>query len=297
MKNSRIIISFIGLILIFNFTIGVVTVRAEDDDDDDDALEDEERTVAEKDTYVSMGDPTTNYGGANHLTVGRWISAPNEAYLYFEFEDEPDDWKEVEISLDFYFISETMIVEIYLIEADWDELTITWINKPSKSILIKSLTAAEDDIYKFEVTDDVEDLLDDDEEGISICISVNITQQGYFWVTSDEGQYEEDDAPLLIWTYDIVDEVDYFTVIVVIIVIIIIGGVVGIVLVVDNRKKKKVRPKEPTSAIPMTEYQEIEQNKPVEPIDGLVGSFCPSCGVKLTNKLKFCSSCGVNLNE
>ncbi len=296
MKNSRIIIFFIGLILIFNFTIGVATVRAEDDDEEDDALEDTERTIAEKDTYVSMGDPTTNYGGGNHLTVGRWISAPNEAYLYFEFEDEPDNWKEVEISLDFSLISETMIVGIYLIEADWDELTLTWINKPNKSILIKSLTVAEDDIYKFEVTDDVEDLLDDDKEGISICISVNITQQGHFYVTSDEGYYKEDDAPLLIWTYDVVYDVDYITII---IVIIIIAGVVClvIVLVVGDRKKKELIPKEPTSAIPMTEYQVIEPKRLEEPINELVGKFCSSCGVKLTNKMKFCSTCGANLNE
>ena len=289
MKNS--IFFFIGLILIFNFTIGVVTVRAEEDD----ALEDEERTVAKEDTYVDMDNPTANNGGKDWLIVGKWIK-PNEAYLYFEFEDEPDEWKEVEISLNPYYVSETMKVEIYLIEAGWDELTLNWINKPNKSKLIETLTVAEGDIYKFEVTDEVEDLLDDDEEGISICMSTDITSSGYFQAYSIEGYSEKDDAPQLIWTYDVVviDE-DYL------LAIIVIGGIAGvviiIVLVVDNRKKKSRETKEPATAIPMTKYQEIEQKKLVEPIDELVGIFCQFCGVKLPKDVKFCTSCGANVNE
>lgn len=290
MKNSKFF--FIGLILIFNFTIGVVTVRAADEEEDD-ALEDEERTVAKEDTYVDMDNPTANNGGKDWLIVGKWILKPNEAYLYFEFEDEPDEWKEVEISWNPYYVSETMNVEIYLIKASWDELTLNWINKPNKSKLIETLTVAEGDIYKFEVTDEVEDLLDDDEEGISICMSTNITSSGHFQAHSIEGYHEKDDAPQLIWTYDVVviDE-DYLLAIIVI--IIIIAGVVGIVLIVENRKKK---PKEPVSAIPMTKYQEIEQKKLVEPIDELVGIFCQFCGVKLPKGVKFCTSCGANVNE
>ncbi len=289
MKNSKIF--FIGLILIFNFTIGVVTVRAEEDD----ALEDEERTVAKEDTYVEMYNPTANNGGKDWLIVGKLIK-PNEAYLYFEFEDEPDNWKEVEISWNPYYVSETMKVEIYLIKTSWDELTLNWINKPNKSKLIETLTVAEGDIYKFEVTDEVEDLLDDDEEGISICMSTDITSSGHFQAHSIEGYHEKDDAPLLIWTYDVV-VVDEDFLLAIIVIIIIIAGVVGIVLVVDNRKKKSRETKEPATAIPMNKYQEIEQKKLVEPIDELVGIFCQFCGVKLSKDVKFCTSCGANINE
>ncbi len=300
MKYSRILIFLIGLILIFNFTIGVVIVRAEDDDDDDaeDALEGKERTVAEKDTYVELDDPTSNNGGKNWFIVGRWISAPNEAYLYFEFEDEPDNWKEAEISLNIYSVSETMKVEIYLIEADWDELALTWINKPNKSILIDTFTVAESDIYKFEVTDEVEDLLDDDKEGISICIYHDYTtgNSGHFQASSTEGYYEKDDAPLLIWIYDVLNEVDYITII---IVIVVFAGIVClvIVLVVGDRKKKKIIPKEPASPRPITEFQEVEPKRLEEPIDELVGVFCPYCGVKQPKGVNFCTSCGADINE
>jgi len=293
MKNSRIIIFFIGLVLIFNFTIGVVTVRAADDDEeeDDDALQERERTEAKKDTYVEMYDPTANNGGKDWLIVGKWLK-PTEAYLYFEFEDEPDNWKEVEISLDIYYVSETMNVEIYLIKASWDELTLNWINKPNKSKLIDSFTVAETDIYKFEVTDEVEDLLEDDKERISICISTNITSNGHFQATSREGYSQKDDAPLLIWRYEIVIDVDYY------IPIIVIGGIVGviiiIVLVVDNRKKKSRETKEPATAIPVTEYQ-VENV--VRSVETSQNGYCTNCGKARELNASYCDYCGLELEN
>lgn len=267
MKNSKIF--FIGLILILNFTIDVVTVRAADEEEENYAREERERTVAKKDTYVERDNPTANNGGKDWLSV----SNSSETYLYFEFEDEPDDWKEVEISFYIYYISGAMLLEIYLIEPGWDELALTWLNKPNKSKLIDTFTVAEAGIYRFEVTDEVEDLLDDDKESISICIiSTNITSSDHFLATSRDGYSLKDDAPLLYWTYYL-ENVDYTLVIILIIIILGVGeGVVIIVFVVKFRKKKPKEPKE---------------------------IFCPSCGVKLTNKVKvnFCPSCGANVNE
>ena len=230
----------------FELTINIALVRASDDDD-----EDEKRTVAEKDSFVSMGTPESNYGNREDFVVGDWFE-PNEAYLYFEFEDEPEYWKEAEISLNFYTVFETLTIEIYLIKAIWDENTITWANKPVKSKLIRIITVVRAGIYSFDVTDEVEDLLDDDEEGISICIhhSDNATNSGYLQGMSREGYIVKDDAPLLIWTYEETGNVQIDILLTVIILLIILGvaglSIVGF-FVLEKRKMMIGEPISPES--------------------------------------------------
>lgn len=272
MKKIKNKIKIIMIFLLVLTMIRINIVRA-DNNEENDTLEDRERTVAEKDTYVDLRNYNTNYGGQDYLKVGRWyIYSLYESYLYFEFENEPDNWKEVEISLNILSVSETMKMEIYLIKVSWNELTLTWINKPNKSELIKTLTITEDDIYKFKITDEVEDLLDRDKEGISICISTNITQPGDFWIRSSEGYRDKDDAPLLIWTYDIIpDDIDE---IIYLIVIIIIGLVilVIIVLIIKYIKKEKIKSKESVPIISL--------------------KFCVYCSKQISQLSKFCIHCG-----
>ncbi len=223
----------------FELTINITIVRASEDDDD----EKEKRTVAKKDSFVGMDNPTNNYGSRVDFVVGDWFK-PNEAYLYFEFDDEPEYWKEAEISLNFYTVFETLTIEIYLIKASWDEHTITWVNKPVKSKLIRSITVIRAGIYSFDVTDEVEDLLDDDEEGISICIhhSDNATNNGFFQGMSREGYVDKDDAPLLIWTYEEKGnvQIDIFLTVIVLLIILGVAGLSIVGFFALEKKKEKL---------------------------------------------------------
>jgi len=292
-KAKKAFYLILGLMLTCGVVTGIVTVVANDDD----ALEeDEERTVAKEDTYVEIDYPTSNYGGKDWFIVGEWFEA-NEAYLYFEFEDEPDEWTEVEISIYIYYVSETMEVEIYLTKAGWDEDKLTWQNRPAKLEVIDEFTISEEDTYTFKVTDEVEDLLDDDDEGISICIhhSDNATSNGHFQAASSEGYSEDDEAPLLIWTYTVVTEEEFYTV--VLITIIAVVGIIGTILfllyIVPKMKKKK-------GGVPEIKEPEVQKGateKPEEKIPGPEGAkfYCPYCGTRTPRGDEFCSVCGKQL--
>ncbi|MGQ4874818.1 MAG: DUF7594 domain-containing protein [Promethearchaeia archaeon] len=155
-------------------------------------------TIADKDSYVSSGYPTTNYGGKDWFITGYYITDFCEAYFHFSFDDKPDNWKKAEISLDFYSISETFEISVVLITENWDELSITWMNKPKHAEIIQNITVAEEKIYKIDISDYIEGRSD-----ISICINAsNVFQTGHIQGSSREGYFSDEDAPQLIWTYE-----------------------------------------------------------------------------------------------
>ena len=284
--KSRNKIIFIVIWLFLFSQIPVSLVRAQENVE---SPEDEEKTIADQDTYAEFDDPTANNGGSDYFIVGEWLEA-TEAFLYFDFEDEPDNWKEVEISLDIYYVSETMKVNIYLVNNDWDELLLIWENKPIKGALITSFTVSEAEIYDFEVTDLVEDLLDEEEEGISICIyhSDNATSSGHVQATSSEGYYFKEDVPLLIWTYDIVnEEVISLNILISIIIACIAAGVGAVVGGILLYKKRKAKTKEP-------EKIEVkkEETKPALEKDK---KLCPFCGAITFIGTNYCTNCGKSL--
>ena len=152
-------------------------------------------TIAEKDTYVRQYNPTTNYGGQSYFLVGRDVfSAAVEAYFYFNFSDKPVNWKSAEIALDLYSISSTVNLSVYLIEDTWNELTLTWNNKPTKGEMIDSFLASAQKIYTINVSSYIAG-----KNNISICLWTpelfiynqiqGDTREGYF------------NPPQLVWTY------------------------------------------------------------------------------------------------
>jgi len=156
-------------------------------------------SIADKDSYVDTGNPTSNYGGQDWLYVGEFIGDWNEAYLHFNFSNKPADWIKAEISLNFWGVDETLSVTISLINESWGEYTINWMNKPEHGEVIDEILVTEDRIYKIDVTDYVNDT-----DGISICVNASdYLQSGYFYIDSSEGGWVWDDSeyPQLIWTY------------------------------------------------------------------------------------------------
>lgn len=296
---------FVLTLFILELFIGL-TVVIGDDDDDDDANERKEETKAEMDSYIYRWDADTNYGGANELEVGgsfgRYVS-----YIYFDFDDEPDDWKEVEISLYLYYITETMNVNMFLTSSAWEELAITYNNRPALGGLIETFTASSRGIYEFDVTDQVEDLLDDDEEGISICLNLSSTYTGTIYMYSEEGAYYDDYAPLLIWTYEIVPDIDWGFIIMIILLILVPISIASVLIILYFTKWRKKAPRKPvvppTVAVAPTQPSRVEPSSPPSSIKVCAScgntlppnakEFCPNCGKKILREATgFCPNCG-----
>lgn len=189
MLNKKIFV-IVGIIIVIGLTFYITPIRGITRDGT-------VSTVAEKDAYVDMYYSNSNYGGKNYLLFGDRALGWNEAYLFFNFSDKPVDWTKAEISIDMYYVSETFIVTVCLINDTWDEYTINWINKPIHREIITSFTVSEERIYKIDITDYIEG-----RNSISICINAsNYMQTGYVQGNSKEGAYSSEDFPQLIWTY------------------------------------------------------------------------------------------------
>lgn len=158
---------------------------------------------ADKDTYVDPGNPTSNYGGKDWLIFGDYIWGLNEAYLHFNFSNRPSGWTKAVISIDCYAVSETFDVAVCLVEAEWDELSLDYTNKPAHGSVIKTITMATDDVYSIDVTDYISG------DGISICLkAADATQEGYVQARSrEDGDLDSSyfPPPKLTWTYQEAD--------------------------------------------------------------------------------------------
>jgi len=154
-------------------------------------------TIAEKDSYVVSDKATSNFGGGDWLRIGKYNLGWNELYLFFTFSDKPVNWTKAEISLDIPSVSESFNVTVSLINDIWDEYTINWLNKPPHREIITVFTAAEEKIYKIDITDYIEG-----RENISICLNAsNYLQNGWAAGFSKEGAWVSQELPKLIWTY------------------------------------------------------------------------------------------------
>lgn len=190
MAKSRIIILILLILGLYSSIYLPISV-----------LGDSISTVAEKDTYVAEYYPSKNFGDISMLEIGVYlqqlfIPPYREAYLYFNFSDKPEGWTKAEISIDMYEISETFDVTISLITDDWQEMEITWSNKPEHNEIITTFTVSSAKIYKFDVTNYIAG-----RENISICINASDYQQtSYVKASSRESYQSDEDAPQLIWT-------------------------------------------------------------------------------------------------
>lgn len=157
-------------------------------------------TIADKDSYVNSYYGIDNYGDASYLLSGFYFSDEIvESYFYFSFRDKPSNWIQAEISLDIWSVSQTTNLSICIIEEEWDEDTLNFINRPLKGLEITILQISESGIYKIDITDYIEG-----RTSISICAYVEISNylDDYICITSREGYISNALAPQLIWTYE-----------------------------------------------------------------------------------------------
>ncbi|MHA2055777.1 MAG: Ser-Thr-rich GPI-anchored membrane family protein, partial [Candidatus Hodarchaeales archaeon] len=113
---------------------------------------------------------------------------------YFNFSDKPVNWKSAEIAFDLYSVDSTVNLSVYLIEDAWEELTITWNNKPSKGVLIETLIISAEKIYKVNVSDYISG-----RNNISVCLwTPDVVSYNQVQGDTKEGFFN---PPQLIWTY------------------------------------------------------------------------------------------------
>jgi len=221
MKKNNLLITF-GILFLFGITIApsvngaITTVTSE----------------ADKDSYVTTSNPTTNYGGADWLIFGYYITDFAEAYLHFNFTDKPANFTKAEITIDMYSISATVNLTASIITDSWSETGITWVNKPDHGQVISAFTASTEQVYSIDVTNFITGT------GISICINAtDFTQTAYVQARSSEGGYSWSTllpTPKLVWTYNAPDtQIPGFNI------LILLGSMLGITLFIIRKYKLK----------------------------------------------------------
>ena len=88
----------------------------------------------EKDAYVLEYFPDNNYGTDDYLRVGNYSFGKVQSFYYFNISSLPDGWIEVNILVNFDYGTNMIDVGANLTYENWDEMTITWNNKPYNDI-------------------------------------------------------------------------------------------------------------------------------------------------------------------
>ena len=117
----------IGILVFIIFSITMISIAAH--------LRGYELSLkVEKDSYISEVFPDNNYGADDYLRVGNYNFGKVQAFYYFNISSLPDGWTEAKIMVNFDYGSDMVDVGANLTYESWDEMTITWNNKPSESV-------------------------------------------------------------------------------------------------------------------------------------------------------------------
>lgn len=134
--KARNFIVFWGSFLLFLFISPIVIIY----------FQGYKRTFqVDKDTYVSEQYPDTNYGAANYLRVGaaggNHPFYNHNIYLHFTISSDyrREAWREAWIYVNFYYGSTYVDIGINLSLNNWDEINITWNNRPESTISLGHL--------------------------------------------------------------------------------------------------------------------------------------------------------------
>lgn len=118
-----------------------------------------------------------NYGGFSSLTVGRAIEDDFNSYLRFDLDDFDRRFKLINTKLRLHYsgvIPKDAQLELYVIDEYWNEYGITRLNQPRvESMIIDKYTNNEQERHvTFEVTETVQEWLDDTQENYGIMVGL-----------------------------------------------------------------------------------------------------------------------------
>jgi len=142
-----------------------------------------DRTIhVNKDTYISEYYQDVNYGSDNFLRVGKYGSGKVHTYFQFNISSHSYKWREAWIYVKFDYGTNLIDIGVNLTHNNWDEMTITWNNKP-ESISYKGHILC--DGFEFRIPIDLDEIIDD---GISVCLyGKQEGEEGYIQGYSKEG--------------------------------------------------------------------------------------------------------------
>ncbi|MFX0043964.1 MAG: DNRLRE domain-containing protein [Candidatus Hodarchaeota archaeon] len=182
----------------------------------------------DKDAYVYEFDPDQNYGADEHLFVGNYHLGRTESYYHFDVSSLPNGWTEAIIVVYFDYGIGTVNVGANITHDTWDEMTITWNNKPQQG---KYRGYIINDGFDFSIPLKPENFTN---EEVTICLygrgGIN---DGYIQGNSREGGSD----PFIRLSYDQLDPIVLNSIIVGTIMIVI---VIAIFIYLELKKPSKL---------------------------------------------------------
>ena len=234
------------------------------------------------DTYVDENNPVTNYGGESYLALEDDIGGDEFLiFIKFDLSDLPSDAEisSVKLRLNTMWVSATKNIGAHRVtDTTWEELNITYNNKPSHAAAVTDAVNVgyEDIWYEWDVTTDVTSL---DDYSWALKIETLVQDWEWVWFYSKEiGFFGEE--PELEVSYSSQEE-DITTIIVALLIILVI---VGIAVYYTKHKKKK--------ELPVREGGLVEEVGK-ETVKKIV--YCPYCGTQNAAGSKFCVKCGTDI--
>ena len=175
----------------------------------------QDSNIAIDDTYVSWFYKTFNGGSLPMAYCGFRTNINNdmeEAYFRFDITNRPENWTKVEIKLysEKYPYHGYFDLNVYLVNESWNEMTMTWNNKPKKGIFMQSLNFYyEDDhglYFLINISDYIDDYINNNETTISIGINGSLYQMEDNYAKIYSTEYTSNYLrPRLVWSYYVTD--------------------------------------------------------------------------------------------
>ncbi len=197
-----------------------------------------------KDASVYENDPNNNYGNDNYLRVGNFYARKVQAFYYFNISSLPNRWIEANIIVNFDYGSSVVDVGANLTYESWDEMTITWNNKPNKSVYRGHILC---DGFDFRIPLRSDQIIND---GVSVCLYGRGGEgDGYIQGYSKEGASSNNDIAWIELSYKGIDPTILKSLSIAGIIICIILGTIGLILLIVFIKLKpdkiSKKPKKP----------------------------------------------------
>ncbi|MFW9879212.1 MAG: DNRLRE domain-containing protein, partial [Candidatus Thorarchaeota archaeon] len=215
------------------------------------------RTVnVNQDAYVYEYHPNTNYGEESQIYVGNYEYGKTEAYYHFDISGFESSWRDAYLEVKFDFASFPVNVGACIIFETWDELSITWNNKPNHTTLYGHIVC---DGFDFNVPVKPKHFINNE---ITICLyGIGGSSDGYLLGTSKEGASLEEDIPLAYLKYKGIDPNFYIGYIIAYVVIFAVG-----VLYLKFAKKSSYSRRTPIISIPFQRLPEHPLEEFLQPL-------------------------------
>lgn len=190
----------------------------------------------EKDANVYDFLPDNNYGADGYIRVGNYHLGKVQAFYYFNISSLPDGWTEANIMVNFDYGSNIVDVGANLTYESWDEMTITWNNKPNKSVYRGHILC---DGFDFRIPLRPDQIIND---GVGVCLyGRGGGDDGYIQGNSKEGVTSNSDIAWIELHYEGINPIILTGLSIAGIIICIILGTIGVILVIIFIRLKSVK--------------------------------------------------------